>query len=140
MIEKIFDFLSKKYNKQVKDVAVEKFKVYYTNEEYKKDFSFYRKYLSILNKIKVEERKIIILFYDLLVKSVYSKYIIKEKDQKLIIATLFYFITPFDAIYDFIPFVGYLDDTFIINTVFYGLKDVLNGYFSWLSERADKIS
>lgn len=50
--------------------------------------------------------------------------LVRDKDYKLqwssksiLLGALLYFISPFDFFPDFVPFVGYIDDAFVIGTV-----------------------
>lgn len=48
-----------------------------------------------------------------------------------IIAGLAYFVSPIDAIPDFVPVAGYLDDAAVISWVLYQLADEVNAYRRW---------
>ena len=49
----------------------------------------------------------------------------------LITAALIYFVSPFDAIADFIPFIGYVDDAAIISAVFASISRDVEKFIAW---------
>ena len=52
--------------------------------------------------------------------------------KALVVGALFYFVVPVDAIPDFAPVVGYLDDMGVIALVVRYLGKQLKGYYSWV--------
>jgi uncharacterized membrane protein YkvA (DUF1232 family) len=59
------------------------------------------------------------------------RYSLSNKTKTTMLITLFYIITPFDAIIDTIPFVGYIDDIFIIDFIYKVLKEEVDNYALW---------
>ena len=53
------------------------------------------------------------------------------KSMSLIIAAVIYFVSPIDAIPDFIPFVGYLDDAFVIAWVMRQVRKDVEDFIFW---------
>ena len=49
----------------------------------------------------------------------------------LITAAIIYFVSPFDAIADFIPFIGYIDDAAIISAVFASISKDVEKFIAW---------
>jgi uncharacterized membrane protein YkvA (DUF1232 family) len=47
------------------------------------------------------------------------------------IAAVIYFVNPFDAVPDFIPGVGYLDDITVIGFVMHSLRKNIEKFFNW---------
>lgn len=56
---------------------------------------------------------------------------ISTKTLVLIVFAIFYFVLPFDLIFDFIPFTGYLDDYSVIIWVFTKVKRELDEFKQW---------
>ena len=52
-----------------------------------------------------------------------------------IAGAILYFISPIDAIPDFIPIGGYLDDAYILKLVFDQVQSDVQGYRKWKSEQ-----
>lgn len=46
-------------------------------------------------------------------------------------AAVIYFLSPLDLIFDFIPFVGYMDDVYIISNVIKNLHEELQNFKAW---------
>jgi uncharacterized membrane protein YkvA (DUF1232 family) len=57
-----------------------------------------------------------------------KKFSMEWQSKAIIIAALGYFITPTDLFPDFIPFVGYLDDAFILSLVFNVLNEEISRF------------
>jgi len=55
------------------------------------------------------------------------------KSILLLVAALFYFVTPLDLIPDFIPVTGLIDDFTVILWVFRGLKKEIDAFTAWES-------
>lgn len=53
----------------------------------------------------------------------------------MLIAAIIYFVSPIDAIPDFIPFTGYIDDITVIGFVADQLQDELKKFSAWESHR-----
>ncbi len=49
----------------------------------------------------------------------------------LIIAALIYFVSPFDAIADFIPVIGFVDDVAIISALFASISHDVEQFLDW---------
>jgi uncharacterized membrane protein YkvA (DUF1232 family) len=49
----------------------------------------------------------------------------------LITAALIYFVSPFDAIADFIPFIGFVDDAAIISAIFASISKDVEKFIAW---------
>lgn len=59
----------------------------------------------------------------------------------MIVGALLYFISPLDAIPDFIPFIGYIDDAFILGLTIGQIRADLDAYEFWkLSQSAKNPS
>ena len=54
----------------------------------------------------------------------------------LAIAALLYFVSPLDGIPDFIPFLGYVDDVFIITWIMRAIQKDLEKFRAWESTAA----
>jgi uncharacterized membrane protein YkvA (DUF1232 family) len=52
----------------------------------------------------------------------------------LSLATIIYFLNPFDVAPDFIPGIGYLDDAVVLGFVVNSIKKELNKFLRWESE------
>ncbi len=55
------------------------------------------------------------------------------KSLMLLVAALFYFVTPLDLIPDFIPVTGMIDDFTVILWVFRGLRKEIDAFTVWES-------
>ena len=49
----------------------------------------------------------------------------------LIIGAVIYFVNPFDMIPDFIPFIGYIDDAFVVGLTLKSVKGELDAFIDW---------
>ncbi len=49
----------------------------------------------------------------------------------IITAALIYFVSPFDAIPDFLPFIGFIDDAAIISAVFASISKDVEKFIAW---------
>jgi uncharacterized membrane protein YkvA (DUF1232 family) len=49
----------------------------------------------------------------------------------LIIAALIYFVSPFDALSDFLPLIGFVDDAAIISAVFASISKDVEKFIAW---------
>lgn len=70
----------------------------------------------------------------------YKKGIYKEAPWKTILmatTALLYFVMPLDAIPDFIPIAGFLDDFTIVIWVFNALKDDIHAFEEWEHQKND---
>ncbi|UOQ45628.1 YkvA family protein [Halobacillus salinarum] len=56
-----------------------------------------------------------------------------------IVGAILYFISPIDAIPDFIPVAGFLDDIYIVKLVINQVESDLQNYRSWLGEQERTI-
>ncbi len=54
------------------------------------------------------------------------------------VAALVYFVTPFDAIFDFIPILGFADDVAILTAVFSSINHEIDRFIAWESERVSE--
>ena len=49
----------------------------------------------------------------------------------LIIASIIYFVNPIDAIFDVIPFVGYIDDVAVVGIVLNSVRNDIEKFLEW---------
>ena len=54
----------------------------------------------------------------------------------LAIAAIIYFVSPVDAIPDWIPVVGYLDDAAVVGFVIYSIKGDLDDFHEWEKKKS----
>ncbi len=95
---------------------------------------------------KAEKQKNMGLLKDVLIlsdmlKDVRSgKYKVSKMTIGSIIFALFYFVFPLDAIFDYLPFLGYLDDAAVLSLVINSLKNEIHRYKSFRAyyEEADE--
>lgn len=57
-----------------------------------------------------------------------KEYKLQWSSKSILLGSLLYFISPFDFFPDFIPFVGYIDDAFIISSVINTLAGEIERY------------
>lgn len=57
-----------------------------------------------------------------------KEYKLQWSSKSILLGALLYFISPFDVLPDFIPFVGYIDDAFVISTVINSLAGEIERY------------
>jgi uncharacterized membrane protein YkvA (DUF1232 family) len=65
-----------------------------------------------------------------------GKYPVPWKSMAWILAGLFYFLDPIDAIPDIIPIIGYIDDAFVISLVMRGVRKDVERFRAWPPEAA----
>ena len=83
-----------------------------------------------LNLTKLTNRvKVIIRMLKAYVKGEYR--LLPWKSLIILVAALFYFVTPLDLIPDVIPVTGYIDDFTVILWVFRTLQDEINEFIVW---------
>ncbi len=51
------------------------------------------------------------------------------------VTALVYFVTPFDAIFDFIPLLGFADDVAVLTAVFSSINHELDKFIEWEKSR-----
>lgn len=113
-----------------KELSIKTFNNFKKKKKYKKSLKWYEKIFKFLDKFE-DEKYVLLIFFNLIRDSTLGKYIISSKLRITLLVMLFYVITPFDAIVDTIPFIGYLDDAFMINLVYKTLKDEVDNYAIW---------
>ena len=59
---------------------------------------------------------------------------IPYKSIVLVIVGIIYFITPLDAVPDFIPFLGFVDDATILGLIISQLNEDLESYKTWKND------
>lgn len=57
------------------------------------------------------------------------------KSALSIVGALLYFVSPIDVIPDFIPFLGFLDDIFLLTKLFDWVSEDLNDFREWEARR-----
>lgn len=113
-----------------KEKSIKTFNNFRDKGKYKKNFDWYKKILYLLDKFK-DEKYLILIFYSMVKDAIKLRYSLSNKTKTTMLITLFYIITPFDAIIDTIPFVGYIDDIFIIDFIYKVLKEEVDNYALW---------
>ena len=58
----------------------------------------------------------------------------------LITAALIYFVSPFDAIADFIPIIGVVDDAAVISVVFASISKDVEKFIAWETTKSESIN
>ena len=58
----------------------------------------------------------------------------------LITAALIYFVSPFDAIADFIPIIGFVDDAAVISVVFASISRDVEKFIVWETTKSESIN
>ncbi len=68
-----------------------------------------------------------------LIKAYYSKTYREIPWQTIVfgIAALIYFVSPIDAIFDFIPVFGFIDDVAVLSAVFASIKNDIEKFLEW---------
>jgi uncharacterized membrane protein YkvA (DUF1232 family) len=72
-----------------------------------------------------------------MIKSYYNRSYTQVPWKSLLIgiAGLIYFVSPIDAIFDYIPVLGFIDDAAVLSAVFAVIKSDLNNFMAWESMR-----
>lgn len=81
-------------------------------------------------KVKNNKGKLSFLKHIFALKNYMLDKDVKWYKKSIVVAALIYFISPIDAIPDFSPFIGYLDDLGIIAWTIKFLGDELSNYYS----------
>ena len=71
------------------------------------------------------------LLYAMLSDSIKGRYKVPLRTLGAIVFTLLYFVNPFDVIPDLIPFLGYIDDAFILSLCVKFIGTDLEEYWIW---------
>ena len=58
----------------------------------------------------------------------------------LITAALIYFVSPFDAIADFLPLIGFVDDAAVISVVIASISKDVEKFLAWETTKSESIS
>ncbi|NTV06059.1 MAG: DUF1232 domain-containing protein [Chlorobiaceae bacterium] len=58
----------------------------------------------------------------------------------LIIAALIYFVSPFDALADFLPLVGFVDDAAIISALFTSISRDVEKFIAWETTKTSSVA
>jgi len=76
-----------------------------------------------------------------LIKAYYSKKYREIPWQTVVIglAAIIYFVSPIDAIFDFIPVFGMIDDVAVLSAVFASIKTDIEKFLSWEKETQSGI-
>lgn len=64
-----------------------------------------------------------------------GKYQLPKWAIPVIIGTVIYVISPIDAVPDFIPVAGWLDDGAVVTAAVKGLEEVIKAYIKYKKER-----
>jgi len=79
------------------------------------------------------------LLFSMVVDSAKGKYKINHKTFLTIAGALTYVALPTDLIPDFIPGIGFIDDAFVIGYTIKSIKDEIENYKRFKSEKTRKI-
>ena len=58
----------------------------------------------------------------------------------LITAALIYFVSPFDAIADFLPVIGFIDDAAVISAVLAAISKDVEKFIAWETTKSESIN
>ncbi len=72
------------------------------------------------------------LLYSLITDSVRGRYKVPYRTIGAVAFTLLYLVNPFDLIPDIIPFVGYIDDAFVVSLCIKFIGTDLEKYRKWM--------
>ncbi len=77
--------------------------------------------------------------WQMLSDSIKGRYKVPVRTAGAITFTLLYFINPVDLIPDFIPFVGYVDDAFVVTLCISFIGKDLEEYKKWKEEKNNSV-
>ena len=77
--------------------------------------------------------------FSIITDSIKGKYQIDKKTFLIIAGALAYAALPTDLIPDFIPGIGFIDDAFVIGWTVKTIKDEIDRYKRFISEKAGEI-
>jgi uncharacterized membrane protein YkvA (DUF1232 family) len=60
---------------------------------------------------------------------------VPEQNLRAIIATLLYFVSPFDVIPDWVPVLGHIDDAFVVSLALKTVRADLDAFMAWETAR-----
>lgn len=83
---------------------------------------------SLIRKLLTNVKTLLLMLRD-------KKFTMEWQSKAIIVAALGYFITPTDLFPDFIPFVGYLDDAFILSLVFNVLSEEISRFERYIEKQ-----
>lgn len=96
--------------------------------------------MKLEDKARRKAERDVLILSDMLKDVRSGKYKVSKMTIGIIIFALFYFIFPLDAIFDYIPFLGYIDDATVLSLVISSLKNEIQRYKSFRAyyEEADE--
>jgi uncharacterized membrane protein YkvA (DUF1232 family) len=53
----------------------------------------------------------------------------------IVVATIIYFVSPFDVIPDWVPVLGHIDDAFVVSLALRSVRADLDGFMAWETSR-----
>lgn len=120
------------YTKQQQEIvehgfSYEDYRKAYEKKERKKKFIY-----KVIDKADV--------LFSMIKDSFSGNYKISKKTYVIITAGILYFLTPTDAIFDAIPFIGYIDDIAVINWIYNVLNDEIMEYKQFKFNQKNKRS
>ena len=94
--------------------------------------------LKIAEKVK-EIYNAILIFAEIIREWIAGRFKVPLSKIAIIAATLAYIVTPFDIIPDFIPFVGYIDDTAAVAFAIEKLRSVIDDFNDYLRAQGKPV-
>ena len=132
----------KKYTKTdiKKYMSAHESEIHNLYKDKKKMNVFLNKVTNKFNKIKVMKETTVLVLEVKTIINILKDWIsgnytsINKKTIFILIGALVYFLSPFDFVFDGVPFMGYFDDMVVISYVFKQLFHEIEKYKNWKSE------
>ena len=85
----------------------------------------------LLNNFAEKERHYFFMILEMTLMHLMKHHMIRTYSLIIIFLCLLYVVSPFDVIPDVIPFLGWIDDGYVIRRAYIQLNDEINLYKTW---------